>query len=182
MRTILTSKAFYSDTAIGSQIKSPLQLVIGTIRQLELPMPPPQRLMGPLTQMGQVPFAPPNVRGWPGGRMWINTSTLFVRYNTGLYLAGNGAGEFAKFGNRKFGVPARNGGSVIEPPVNFQPGVDQTDSQTVVDNWVNRLIQRPIADDKRQVLVDALGDQPAHPDKLRAMVQLIMSMPEYQLC
>src|SRR5205085_4689370 len=73
VRTILTSKAFYSPAAIGTQIKSPIQLVLGTIRLLELQMPPQRALMGALTQMGQLPFAPPNVRGWPGGRMWINT-------------------------------------------------------------------------------------------------------------
>jgi hypothetical protein len=29
--------------------------------------------------MGQNLFAPPNVRGWPGGERWINSSTLLVR-------------------------------------------------------------------------------------------------------
>ena len=36
LRTIFTSQAFYSDKAIGSQIKSPIQLVVGTIRMLGL--------------------------------------------------------------------------------------------------------------------------------------------------
>jgi hypothetical protein len=29
--------------------------------------------------MGQLPFDPPNVRGWIGGRAWINSATLAVR-------------------------------------------------------------------------------------------------------
>ena len=41
-----------------------------------------------MNQMGQVPLQPPNVKGWPGGRMWVNTATLFVRYNTAVFLAG----------------------------------------------------------------------------------------------
>src|SRR5947207_1406604 len=61
IRTMLTSKAFYSSRAIGSQIKSPIQLVTGTVRLLELNMPRAQQLTGALNQMGQVPLAPPNV-------------------------------------------------------------------------------------------------------------------------
>jgi hypothetical protein len=29
--------------------------------------------------MGQNLFSPPNVKGWPGGEAWINTSTLLAR-------------------------------------------------------------------------------------------------------
>ncbi len=31
--------------------------------------------------MGQVPFMPPSVKGWDGGKAWISTSTLLFRYN-----------------------------------------------------------------------------------------------------
>src|SRR2546421_156104 len=92
LRTLFTSQAFYSDKAIGVQIKSPVQLVVGTIRMLGLDVPPRRVLAAALTQMGQVPLEPPNVKGWPGGRMWINTSTLFVRYNTAVWLARGGGG------------------------------------------------------------------------------------------
>ena len=46
-----------------------------------------------LQQMGQVLFAPPNVKGWDGGKSWISTSTLLFRYNFANYLL-NGAGKF----------------------------------------------------------------------------------------
>ena len=39
IRTMLTSKAFYQPRAIGSQIKSPMQLVVGTVRLLGLQTP-----------------------------------------------------------------------------------------------------------------------------------------------
>jgi uncharacterized protein (DUF1800 family) len=160
IKKILTSKAFYSSAAIGSQIKSPVQLVMGTIRQFNLPMPPIKLVLYGLSQMGQVPFSPPNVRGWPGGRMWINTSTLFVRYNSGtLLLSGQ--------------VPALNGET---------PADTEVTSGSVVDYWLNRLIQRPVSTEKRQVLVAALGGTPRRPESVRKMVQLIVSMPEYQLC
>jgi uncharacterized protein (DUF1800 family) len=164
VKTILNSQAFYSPLAIGSQIKAPIQLVLGTIRQMNLDMPKqPQALLGPLNQMGQVPFAPPNVRGWPGGRMWINTSTLFVRYNTGYRLV-DGA------------LPRAD-----KSRLNEETG-DATDAGAIVDYWINRLIQRPIAGDKRDVLIAALGSSPQREESVRKMVQLIMSMPDYQLC
>jgi uncharacterized protein (DUF1800 family) len=159
VKMILTSRAFYSPLAIGAQIKSPIQLVMGTIRQMGLPMPPTPLLLASLNQMGQVPFAPPNVRGWPGGRMWINTSTLFVRYNSGVRL---------------LEMRRSNPGQLIED-------AHATDPDAIVDYWVNRLIQRPVADDKRDVLAKCLGDSPRAED-VRRMVQLIVSMPEYQLC
>ena len=161
VKLILNSQAFYSPQAIGSQIKSPVQLVMGTLRQMQLDMPKqPQLLLGPLNQMGQVPFAPPNVRGWPGGRMWINTSTLFVRYNTGYRLL-DGRGDKTKLSDETKDAP---------------------DANSVVQYWLNRLIQRPVSDDKRDVLVAALGSTPQREESVRKMVQLIMSMPEYQLC
>ena len=55
-------------------------------------------------------------------------------------------------------------------------------SGDVVDYWVKRLIQRPIDDDKKDVLVGALGPDPTNMDGQRRVVQLIVSMPEYQLC
>jgi uncharacterized protein (DUF1800 family) len=153
---MFTSRAFYSDRAIGTQVKSPIQLVIGTLRLLGGPMPPVRQLTGALDQMGQIPLAPPNVKGWPGGRAWINTSTLFVRYNTCVMLAGQG--------------------DAVET-VGVTGPADE-----VVDYWVGRLIQRPIAADKRKTLLETISRRAGDESAVRSMTQLIVSMPEYQLC
>ena len=34
------------------------------------------KLAEDLAQLGQAVFFPPNVKGWEGGRQWINTSTV----------------------------------------------------------------------------------------------------------
>jgi uncharacterized protein (DUF1800 family) len=174
LRTIFASKAFYQPSVIGCQIKSPVQLVVGTIRQLGLSMPGERAIQGALGQMGQVPLYPPNVKGWPGGRLWINTSTLFVRYNTAVWLAG-GSGQFAAMGPKGGGksFPARDTG--------FRAGVGG-DPDQCVDQWVSRLIGRPIDADKRQVLIDSLEGRANREDYVRKMVQLLVSMPDYQLC
>ncbi|HEV7300276.1 MAG TPA: DUF1800 domain-containing protein [Tepidisphaeraceae bacterium] len=174
LRTIFTSKGFYDPKVIGSQIKSPVQLVVGTIRQLGLEMPSVGQLRGALEQMGQVPLMPPNVKGWPGGRLWVNTSTLFVRYNTAVWLAG---GEIPVAPGRRLMDRAmrRRGQS------NFKPDGGR-DADAVVDAWVTTLIGRPIGDSQRKLLREALGDRPDREENVRRMVQLIVSMPEYQLC
>jgi uncharacterized protein (DUF1800 family) len=36
--------------------------------------------------MGQLPFDPPSVFGWPSGTGWISTSTILERYNFPLLI------------------------------------------------------------------------------------------------
>jgi len=184
LQVLFKSKLFYSPSVIGGQIKSPVQLVIGSMRMLEVDPPNMTQVMVALDQMGQVPFAPPNVKGWPGGRTWINTSTVFVRYNTTVWLAGGGVPVQGRGGLGRFvqvGGPGQFGQGRFGGP-RFNPKVSGSTHAEIVDAWVKRLIQRPIADDRKKVLMDALGDRPELEGNLKRMIQLIVSMPEYQLC
>lgn len=174
---MFTSRGFYSSRAIGTQIKSPVQLVVGTIRLLDVPMPAGRQLAGALDQMGQIPLAPPNVKGWPGGRAWINTSTLFVRYNTAVYLAGQGqAVQGGKVSRRLLGKAREtaSGGPKVE--------TKGETAEQIVDEWLARLIQRPIDPAKRKTLVETLIGKENEDYAVKSMIQLIVSMPEYQLC
>jgi hypothetical protein len=65
---------------------------------------------------------------------------------------------------------------------NFTPKSDKSDAEEVVDAWCDRLIQRPLSDEKKKALLEALGGRPEDSDSVKTMVQLIVSMPEYQLC
>jgi uncharacterized protein (DUF1800 family) len=60
-------------------IKSPVDLVIGTLRTLPFAKLPYKDLANTLRLLGQVPLDPPTVKGWPGGKNWIDTQTLLVR-------------------------------------------------------------------------------------------------------
>jgi uncharacterized protein (DUF1800 family) len=90
VRTMLASRLFYSEHAFRKRVKGPVEYVIGAVRMLyrEYPeknaeyRPLPQRVLLPwLTAMGQVLFAPPNVKGWRGGLDWLNTTTVLRRTN-----------------------------------------------------------------------------------------------------
>ncbi len=79
LHAMLTSDAFWSPSYRASLVKSPVDLVVGTLRTFGMrPID-----MGPVVvacaALGQNPFSPPNVRGWPGGESWINSSTLLGR-------------------------------------------------------------------------------------------------------
>lgn len=149
LRTVFSSRGFYDGRVIGAQIKSPIQLMAGTARLLGAELPERARLRAPLEQMGQIPLMPPNVKGWPGGRSWINTTTLFARYNAAVTLV-----RRTNFGKKNTGP-----------------------TEAIADGWVERMIGRPIPSASREALVSALRD-----GDIKGMVELIVSMPEYQLC
>lgn len=74
------SRLFYAPEFRGNFIKSPLQFYLGLMQDLQIePAPLPRRVIGALRQMGQMPYNAPNVRGWVGGRNWINSATLATR-------------------------------------------------------------------------------------------------------
>ena len=81
LREVLNSPIFWDTKNRGRLIKSPLDLVVGTLRPLDLEEKnlPLRSISGQLRQMGQNIFTPPNVKGWPGGEFWIDDSTLPVR-------------------------------------------------------------------------------------------------------
>ncbi len=80
VRTILTSQLFFSETAIGRKIKSPVELAVGFLRFFDASVNM-QALSNRLERLGQLPLYPPNVKGWDGGRAWINASTILERAN-----------------------------------------------------------------------------------------------------
>ena len=60
-------------------VKSPVELVVGTLRQLDLAPDNALPFAVAAAGMGQNLMSPPNVKGWPGGETWMNTTTLLAR-------------------------------------------------------------------------------------------------------
>lgn len=79
LRELFLSRAFRDPTNRAGLIKSPADLVIGTVRVLGLPVPDKTRLGRMMQVLGQNLFNPPNVKGWVGGETWITTHTLLQR-------------------------------------------------------------------------------------------------------
>ena len=79
LRAVLMSEAFYALQNRAALIKSPVELVVGTLRQFRFETGEAMPFVLASRQLGQDIFAPPNVKGWPGGETWINSATLLQR-------------------------------------------------------------------------------------------------------
>jgi uncharacterized protein (DUF1800 family) len=79
LRELLLTDAFWAEQHRGVLIKSPVELIVGTLRRLDLPLPPDRQLIRLARAMGQDLFQPPDVKGWRGHTQWIDTDRLLAR-------------------------------------------------------------------------------------------------------
>lgn len=79
LRGLFLSDAFWDESNRGVLVKSPVQFVVGTLRAFDVDDDDMTPLAGTVRNLGQNLFAPPNVKGWPGGTTWINSTTLLAR-------------------------------------------------------------------------------------------------------
>jgi uncharacterized protein (DUF1800 family) len=79
MEDVFTSDWFYNENNIGAKIKSPVELLVGIQRMLPMTIENNESLIIMERLLDQVLFFPPNVAGWPGGKSWIDSSTLMLR-------------------------------------------------------------------------------------------------------
>ena len=95
VRRILTSNLFYSEHAVGRKVRSPVELAIGLLRCLD-GSTNAFDLAEAMQTLGQGLLYPPSVKGWDGGRTWINSSTLLGRSNLVRSLITNEKTRFGK--------------------------------------------------------------------------------------
>lgn len=79
MRALLNHDAFWAKHNRGTITKSPVEILIGTVRMVPYPQESTMELVNLCRLLGQELFDPPNVKGWPGSQHWINSQTLLVR-------------------------------------------------------------------------------------------------------
>jgi uncharacterized protein (DUF1800 family) len=80
LRELFASEAFFAAESRRAIIKSPLELVVGTMTLLGV-RPHFQNCLVPLAGLGQDIFEPPTVKGWEGGALWVNSASLIARMN-----------------------------------------------------------------------------------------------------
>lgn len=79
MKEIFSSDWFYEEKNIANKIKSPIELLVGMSRTISIVFEDEQSTIFIQRSLGQVLLNPPNVAGWPGGRSWIDSSSLLFR-------------------------------------------------------------------------------------------------------
>ena len=95
IRMILSSNFFFSDSTIGKKVRSPVEMSIGLLRTMEASTNMGE-IANRIRDLGHLPLFPPNVKGWEGGRQWINASTYFGRANLVRDLVAGGDTTFER--------------------------------------------------------------------------------------
>jgi uncharacterized protein (DUF1800 family) len=70
-------------------VKSPVEWFVSACRALEIvpsKLETSERLFNYLDKLGQVPFAPPNVGGWPAEAAWLSSATSLYRIDFANWL------------------------------------------------------------------------------------------------
>jgi len=174
LRTLLLSRHFYDPANRASMIKSPVQLVVGATRELGVPVRNMSTVNAATDLMGQSLFMPPSVKGWDGGQLWINTSTLFVRQNLLVYLI-TGAGP--------------DGGADLGSwdPAPIRAALDSAtagDASRDADALLDLVLACDATPERRKQFrsaMEALGG-PLEGRRLVRALCLVTALPEYQLC
>ncbi len=189
---LLRSEAFYASEARGSMIKSPVVLMVGTARQLEMDVRSIRALERAVAQMGQELFNPPSVKGWDGGPKWITTATLFQRYNSVTQLVTGYRDRSGGWVGRLMSDPSSRLTSSNQPAYDPLPLIESRYLETaeaIVDFYIEYLLATPLDAAKRDVLVSYLRGADNDFDiyssdaavRIRRTLVLLMCTPEYQL-
>lgn len=188
LRKLFLSEHFYSPAIMREQIKSPAELVVGAVRSLNTPVRELTVLLDAMNLMGQNILFPPSVKGWDGGRSWINTATLFIRQNILCFLLTGKMphGYDALASKERFDAmaflkaldPSGSGSSraFIGQPADGELG-------EVVDE-ILRFNLGAVTPENREVLTDFFAGQRnrLNNDTVTGALLLVTAMPEYQLC
>ena len=161
IQRILGSNLFFSPHAVGRKVRSPVDMMVGLMRALEGSTNASQ-LAQDLAELGQGLFYPPSVKGWDGGRTWINSSTLLGRANVIGRLVRDEKTRFA--------------GANLDDYFKQQGA---TAADDVVDLLSRLLLAVPIPDAARRDLVELCKNAPE--DRIATTIHAMSMLPEFQL-
>jgi len=177
LKNLFQSKDFYSERAMGTKIKSPVQLVAGMMRDLGVgDVTNYSALNAAVESMGQKLLEPPDVKGWRQGRSWISANRMFIRYNSSADLLRTVARPGSKAG--------------VDVVALLEQGSCKN-AEEIVGYLEKACFDKPLTSDQRKKLATSLGQIPPSPQwagqrdqlnaKLRGLLVLMTSTPEYQM-
>jgi uncharacterized protein (DUF1800 family) len=196
LREIFTSSWFYDEKNIGTRIKSPVELLVGIRRSMPMDILMPESQLYLQKILGQVLFYPPNVAGWPGGKNWIDSSSLMFRLRIPQLLANKEAITIraksdddqemgmAKKEERQAKAGKGNGGRVIETTIDWKQAfrqMEKTARENLLSSMASVLWQTDAQKMNRQ-LVEKFTDAGSRERYIQTSIIQLMSTPEYQMC
>ncbi|HVU38420.1 MAG TPA: DUF1800 family protein [Opitutales bacterium] len=187
-RLVFSSKLFYQPEFRLGLIKSPLQYYLGLMQDLNLDVSPieggPGSAFQNLQAMGQEPFNPPNVRGWLGGKNWINSSTFAARRQlvqqlfTPLNERALTADQLAKLQAAR----AAGRGAIVMDDSRLQGLADKSNAE-LTDAMLSYFLAGEPNDTYRHTILDYLdNDRAPRLQAVRDIAVALFQSPEYHLC
>jgi uncharacterized protein (DUF1800 family) len=182
MRQIFSSTWFYAPANLGKRIKSPVQFMAGLMHSTKMNFSQAGPVLFMERSLGQILFNPPNVAGWPGGKSWIDNSTLTLRLNLPAYLLNSEdvglrtKGEFEDEGRE-------TGAQKLVNTHDLSPLYDLVKSQKPVE-MVQELADYLLLVKPTFGLDNLCKDLPLSDRnaQIRSMALRLMTLPEYQMC
>ncbi|RSK37146.1 DUF1800 domain-containing protein [Hymenobacter metallilatus] len=179
---------FYEPANVGTRIKSPVELLAGIKRTLGLQLVDDRPLIVFQKALGQTLFQPPNVAGWPGGRNWIDSSSLLYRLQLPAVLLKNAEFSVAlKQDENDLAPNLSRADRTLQQPVKatvrlapVQALLARTPPAQQAAQLGQFLLQTPLRPDNLALIQQAAAKVPAEA-RLRTMVTSLLSLPEYQL-
>ena len=177
LRALFTSDFFKAEASQFARIKSPAEMVIGTLRLaggIELPSQDTYAAAAACSNMGQGLLAPPSVEGWQGGSEWINTGSYVQRVN---------------FASKMLNDPSRPGVKAVIDRVAESAGEEPT-PEGLVDACLDVLGPLEVLDSTHAGLVDFAASQggadfdddpEAAGSIVAALISIIVATQEYQM-
>ena len=173
---VLFNSDFFKE-ATFAKVKSPTELVVGTVRLTggpELPEVDDVMLSYETNYMGQQLLDPPSVEGWHTGKEWITTGSLVNRINFAV-------GQFAdpnKSGTRDVINKVMARGTNLPAEELVDTCLDLIGPITVSETAKQQLIAHAKA--AGGIRPGSKDQSPSDTDRVREMLQLIVSTREYQ--
>ncbi|MXV49615.1 DUF1800 family protein [Pedobacter sp. HMF7647] len=182
LHMMFTSDWFYNSANMGNKIKSPAELIVGLNRQFSIDYKIPEVQLKFQSALGQTLFYPPNVAGWPGGKNWIDSSSLMLRLKIPSLILNDGEIEFS-------GKADPEDEAAIALKKGIQKQTTSRKLQTFA-NWDKFLAQFPASADPSLMAEFLLQPKPVsqimntlkQSGGLKNAAIEAVSTPEYQLC
>jgi hypothetical protein len=197
MQTIFTADWFYDEQHIGSRIKSPVELIVGLRRSIPMQFEQEEAMLVFQRVMGQTLFYPPNVAGWPGGRSWIDSSSLMFRMRVPQIILYSqefnirpkeitpemGEGQNYKMTMQVNEFLKKQYARRVNANVDWKPFIDSfadTPREKLADGIAASLLLRNKSIDRQ--LLEKYSDSSSRENYIKTVTIDVMSTPEYQLC
>lgn len=191
LEDIYTSDWFYAEKNIGTRIKSPIELLAGIRRLLPMQMENDQSQLLFQRALGQVLFYPPNVAGWPGGKSWIDSSSLMLRLRIPQIFSANDVidimpkvdddvamGQMMQAAN-KIKETVKGGTAYIQWET-VNKIFEKIPREKLLENIADTVLQTN--SQVSNAVLDKYVNTGSRENYIKSAVVNLMATPEYQLC